>query len=120
MVTGGNATVFITNMDAAISFYTGVLGMKLIENYGDAWATLQAGDFTIGLHPKSDKAPPPGTSGSIQIGLMMDDIQSGRERLAASSAKHVAEIEGGDGGSFLHFQDPDGNDLYLWQMPKWG
>jgi predicted enzyme related to lactoylglutathione lyase len=120
MVTGGNATVFIGNMDASIKFYTGTLGMRLAEHYGDDWATVEAGGFTIGLHPKSEKAPPPGTAGSIQIGLMVDDIEAARARLQSGGAGEVAETIGGSGGSFVHFHDPDGNALYLWQMPKWG
>ena len=73
MVTCGNATVFITSMDAAIKFYTQTLGMNLKEHYGNHWATLEAGGFTIGLHPKSEKAPPPGTAGSICVGLVVAD-----------------------------------------------
>ena len=103
-------------MDAAIKFYTGTLGMKLAEHYGDAWATVQAGGFTIGLHPKRDQQPAPGTAGSIQIGLMVDDVQAVGVALQSGGALDVAEVVSGDGGSFLHFHDPDGNALYLWQM----
>jgi predicted enzyme related to lactoylglutathione lyase len=119
MVTGGNATVFITNMDASIRFYTEVLGMKVLSHYGNDWATVGAGGFEIGLHPKSEKQPPPGTPGSIMIGLLVDDIEAAKTKLHEGATKHVKEIERGDGGSFLHFHDPDGNELYLWQMPKW-
>ena len=118
MVTGGNATVFISDMDAAINFYTATLGMKLAEHYGNDWATVQAGGFTVGLHPKSDKQPAPGTPGSIQIGVMVEDIQAARVALQTGGALEIAEVVAGDGGSFLHFHDPDGNALYLWQMPK--
>ncbi len=119
MVTGGNATIYISNMDAAIRFYTRTLGMQPKDHYGDHWATVVAGGFEIGLHPKSLTSPAPGTSGSIQIGLMVDDIEIGRGRLAGGGARQVAEIAGGSGGSFVHFQDPGGNELYLWQMPSW-
>jgi predicted enzyme related to lactoylglutathione lyase len=116
MVTGGNATVFIANMDASLKFYTEVLGMTVTSHYGNDWATVAAGGFEIGLHPKSEKQPPPGTLGSIMIGLTVSDIDSASEKLHAGGAKNVKEIERGSGGSFLHFQDPDGNELYLWQM----
>jgi predicted enzyme related to lactoylglutathione lyase len=119
MVTGGNATVYISNMDAAIKFYTGTLGMKLTAHYGDHWATVEAGGFSVGLHPKSEKQPAPGTPGSIQIGLMVDDIAAARATLKTGGAPMVADVMGGEGGSFVHFHDPDGNALYLWQMPKW-
>ncbi len=69
-----NATVFITNMEAALKFYTEVLGLKVTSHYGKIhWATVEAGAFTIGLHPKSEKQPAPGTPGSIMIGLSIDE-----------------------------------------------
>jgi catechol 2,3-dioxygenase-like lactoylglutathione lyase family enzyme len=56
MVIGGNATVFITNMDAALKFYTEVLGLKVSAHYSDHWATVEAGAFTIGL-PRNRRRP---------------------------------------------------------------
>ncbi len=118
MVTGGNATVFITSMDAGIAFYTTVLGMTVTSRYGDHWATVEAGGFTVGLHPQEAKQPVPGTHGAIVVGLNVDGIEAARERLHASGAKDVGEVVRGDGGSFVHFHDPDGNALYLWETPK--
>lgn len=78
MVTCGNATVFISNMDAAIRFYTGTLGMNLKEHYGDSWATLEAGGFQIGLHPSG--AQEPGVAGSIVVGLVVEEMESAAAR----------------------------------------
>lgn len=117
MVTGGNATVFIRNMDAAIAFYTEVLGMKLATRFGDAWATVEAGGFTVGLHPQDPKHPSPGTHGAIVLGLNVDDIEAGHTRLFAESGLEVGPVIKGDGGNFVHFHDVDGNALYLWSMP---
>ena len=70
MISGGNATVFVSNMDNAIRFYTEVLGLRLAERYGDHCATVDAGrGFMIGLHPASPKYPAPGTKGGIILGL---------------------------------------------------
>ncbi len=35
MISGGNATVFVSSMDDAVSFYTGVLGLRLTNCFGD-------------------------------------------------------------------------------------
>lgn len=35
MISGGNVTVFVSNMDAAIEFYREVLGLKLGKRYGN-------------------------------------------------------------------------------------
>jgi catechol 2,3-dioxygenase-like lactoylglutathione lyase family enzyme len=118
MVTGGNATVFITDMNASLAFYTDVLGMTVKSHYGDHWAEVSAGGFDIGLHPKRDEGPAPGQLGSIIVGLIATDLGAARPRLLEGGAKDVAEVVQGDGGSFLHFHDPDGNALYLWQLPK--
>ncbi len=118
MVTGGNATVYIHSMDAALDFYTRILGMTVTSHFGDDWATVAAGGFTVGLHPKDGTAPEPGTAGAIIVGLMVDDIEAGRSKLMEGGAQEVGEVVKGDGGSFVQFQDPDGNALYLWQMAQ--
>ena len=114
MVTGGNATVYISNMDAAIRFYTKILGMQLKEHFGDHWATVQAGGFDIGLHPAGSQQP--GVAGSITVGLLVDEIEGIAAKLAEGGARGIDAVKQGSGGSFLHFQDPDGNRLYLWKM----
>ena len=120
MITGGNATVFVTNMDTALKFYTEALGLKVSSHYGDYWATVEAGGFTIGLHPKLDKRAAPGTIGATMIGLGIDEsIDAATAKLKSHGVKIVGEIERDKGGNFVHFQDPDGNELYLWELPKW-
>ena len=120
MVTGGNATVFVANMDASLKFYNEVLGLKISSHYGDHWASVEAGSFTIGLHPKSDKHPAPGTPGAMMIGLDIDEpIDVAAAKLKAQGVKGVGEIKRDQGGSFFHFHDPDGNELYLWESQKW-
>ena len=42
MISGGNITVMVSNMDASVRFYTEVLGMKLTNRFGDHWATVDA------------------------------------------------------------------------------
>jgi catechol 2,3-dioxygenase-like lactoylglutathione lyase family enzyme len=52
MISGGNATIYVSNMDSAIRFYTEILGLKLTNRFGNHWATVKAGDtLVIGLHP---------------------------------------------------------------------
>jgi catechol 2,3-dioxygenase-like lactoylglutathione lyase family enzyme len=73
MVSGGNATIIVADMDRSIRFYTDVLGLKLTNRFGDDWATVSAGEgLTIGIHPASAKYPNPGTKGAIILGLDID------------------------------------------------
>src|SRR5262245_45966182 len=89
MISGGNTTIYVSNMDAAVRFYTQSLGLKLTNRFGDHWATVEAGPsywttdevmagLVIGLHPQSPKYPSPGTKGSVMFGLEtyepIDDI----------------------------------------------
>ena len=117
MVSGGNATIIVADMDRSIRFYTDVLGLKLTNRFGDDWATLSAGDgLTIGIHPASAGYPKPGTKGSIMLGL---DIDVPVENAVSRLAEHGVPIRGcvvrSDAGNFVNLEDPDGNEIYLWE-----
>lgn len=117
MISGGNATIIVADMDRSIHFYTAVLGLRLTNRFGNDWATVTAGDaLTIGIHPASAKYPPPGTKGSVILGL---DIDLPIEKAIARLTKHGVEIKGSvvrsDPGNFANLQDPDGNEIYLWE-----
>jgi catechol 2,3-dioxygenase-like lactoylglutathione lyase family enzyme len=116
MINGGNATVYVSNMDNAIQFYTEVLGLKLTNRFGNHWATVQAGKtLVIGLHPWSAKNPQPGTKGSVQIGLVVSRDEP-IEHLAARLRKHgveVSDIIESEEAKYISFADPDGNAIYV-------
>ena len=122
MVSGGNATIFISNMDRAVHFYTEVLGMKLTNRFGDHWATVDAGKgLTIGLHPASAKYPAPGTKGAMMLGLEIDEpIETVVSRLTEKGVRFTGSIIQEMTGKFVHLEDPDGNDIYFWEVPRWG
>src|SRR5689334_3814354 len=119
MITGGNATVMVSNMDEAVRFYTEVLGMKLTNRFSDHWATVQAAPgLTIGLHPASAKHPAPGTKGGILLGLEIDEpITRVIERLSKQGVKFGPVIRDAP-GAFVDLEDPDGNSIYLWEVNR--
>jgi len=118
MITGGNATVFVSNMDRAVQFYVEVLGLKLTNRFGDNWATIEAGKgLTIGLHPASPKYPAPGTKGGIMLGMEVDRaIDQVVANLSKKGVQFKDSIIKTEAGNFVHLEDPDGNDIYLWEV----
>jgi predicted enzyme related to lactoylglutathione lyase len=118
MITGGNATVFVSNMDRSVQFYTQVLGLKLTNRFGDNWATVDAGKgLTIGLHPASPKYPAPGTNGGMMLGM---EVQGPIDKVVAQLGEKGVTFKGSvvrdQSGNFIHLEDPDGNEIYLWEV----
>jgi catechol 2,3-dioxygenase-like lactoylglutathione lyase family enzyme len=125
LIAGGLPTIFITDMDRAVRFYTETLGLGLVHRAGEQFAMIDAGrGVMIGLHPPSDSAPKPGTPGAIQLGL---NVTRPIEQVVAElQSRGVAFHRPGsgetttdtpivdDGAVKLAFlNDPDGNELYL-------
>jgi len=117
MFASGNVTVYVSNMDAAVRFYAETLGLKLAYRFGDHWAAVEVGKgLTIGLHPASAEMPA-GRRGSMSIGLELSgSIHDAVQALEAKGVKFDGAVNEGKAGSFVSFQDPDGNLLYLAQM----
>jgi catechol 2,3-dioxygenase-like lactoylglutathione lyase family enzyme len=118
MFSSGNVTVYVSNMDRAVRFYTEVLGLRLAYRFGDHWASVELGKgLTIGLHPASAESPA-GRQGSMAIGLELSGVQihEAVSRLAAKGVKFDGPVREGKAGSFAGFTDPDGNRLYLAEL----
>jgi predicted enzyme related to lactoylglutathione lyase len=120
MISGGNATIFVSNMDAAVRFYTEVLGLRLSNRFGDHWATVEAGKgLTIGLHPASPKYPAPGTKGAMMLGLEIDEaIDRVVARLSQKGVQMKGSVTRDESGNFAHLEDPDGTEIYLWEVNR--
>jgi catechol 2,3-dioxygenase-like lactoylglutathione lyase family enzyme len=118
MISGGHATIYVSSMDAAVRFYTGVLGLTLLWRHEDHIAMVDAGPgLKIALHPVTPATPaPPGTRGAVQIGLEIDEPI---ERVVSRLQERGARVSGGivtfEGGKCVWLEDPDGNVIYLWE-----
>ncbi|MCA8960812.1 MAG: VOC family protein [Planctomycetes bacterium] len=117
MINGGNATIFVSDMDRAVDFYTNVLGLKLRMRAENFWAEVQAGsDMVIGLHPRSENALPPGTEGCIHLGFTVsEDLEELEKRLAGHHVKFSGPIKDDGPGRFAEIRDFDGNRIYFWE-----
>lgn len=118
MINGGLATIFASDFNRSLTFYTETLGLKLVFRSGDFWAEISAGPgLTIGLHPKSDSAAPPGTNGATVVGL---EVQGAIEQVVETLRGRGVRMSGGiivdEPVKIQNFLDPDGNELYLFQV----
>ena len=86
-------TIFVSNMDRAVRFYTEVLGIRVAYRFGDHWASLKTDDgMTVGLHPAS-KESPAGRKGSITIGLEASEfIERAVTAMKGKDVKFVGPI----------------------------
>ena len=110
----GNITIMVKDMDRSISFYESI-GLTLKNRWGNYYAQLTAPGLTIGLHPGNDTKQQTKTD-NISIGFTTDNFEEMQALLQKLSVDITPRQE--EGGSFLHFTDPDGTPLYFIK-PKW-
>jgi len=112
-------TIFVSNMDHAIQFYTNVLGMKLLYRFGDEWSTLKTDDgVTIGLHPAT-KDSPAGKKGSITIGFEAPEtIEKAVAAMKAKGVTFTSAIQDDKQVKAANFADPDGNEMYIVEVQR--
>src|SRR5579872_6042593 len=105
MFSSGNVTIYVSDMDRAVRFYTEVLGLKLAYRFGDHWASVEVGKgLTIGLHPASGEVPA-GRKGSMAIGLELNGpIQDAMKTLGAKGVQFQGPVNEGKAGKFAGFE----------------
>lgn len=118
-IRGGNASVYISDMDRAVAFYTEALGLPLRTRIGGEWAEIDAGDgLVIGLHPaRPPETPPPGAAGAINIELRVTKpLEEVVADLGARGVTFNGPILSYENVRLASLSDPDGNALLLAQV----
>lgn len=133
MIQGGTPTIYVSDMDRAIAFYTKTLGLRLLEREDDDWASIDAGDgLVLGLQPGGDNGGREvgkggrdvgngarAGGGSISIGF---NVTAPLEEVIAELKQRGVEFRGPIQGQqdvpirLAFFGDPDGNALYLCEL----
>ena len=113
----------VNDVDAAISFYTDMLGFKLGMHPAPGFASLSRGDLQLLLNrPGAGGAgqampdrqlPSPGGWNRIQIEV--DDLEATVEELRRAGARFRNDIVTGNGGKQILVDDPSGNPVELFQ-----
>jgi catechol 2,3-dioxygenase-like lactoylglutathione lyase family enzyme len=118
-----NVRYIVNDVDAAITFYTAMLGFKLEMHPAPGFASLSRGSLQLLLNrpgaggagqamPDSQR-PAPGGWNRIQIEV--GDLEGTAEKLKSSGARFRNEIVTGNGGKQILVEDPSGNPIELFQ-----
>lgn len=113
----------VSDVDAAIPFYTDMLGFKVDMHPAPGFASLSRGDLRLllnrpgaggaGQAMPDGRVPAPGGWNRIQIEV--DDLQASVEKLKKAGGKFRNEIVTGSGGKQILVEDPAGNPIELFQ-----
>jgi catechol 2,3-dioxygenase-like lactoylglutathione lyase family enzyme len=98
------------DMDRAVAFYQGVLGLELAHRAGGGWAEFRAGPIRLALHATEEVDLPPGGTIVFRVNELDDATSVLRQRGVVFDG-HEAEVPGV--GRFATFHDPDGNPVQL-------
>lgn len=112
----------VNDVDAAVGFYTELLGFELKQKFGPAMAIVTKGDFSLWLAgPVSSAAQPmpdgrkPEPGGWNRFVLQVDDLEALTAKLKVQGVLFRNEIVRGPGGSQVLCEDPSGNAIELFQ-----
>src|SRR5262252_517850 len=118
-----NVRYIVSDVDAAIPFYTGMLGFKLEMHPAPGFASLSRGELQLLLNrPGAGGAgqamadgqhPVPGGWNRIQIEV--ENLEATVEKLKSSGGRFRNEIVTGNGGKQILIEDPSGNPIELFQ-----
>ena len=117
----------VHDVDAAIPFYTELLGFKLEMHPAPPFAMLSRGDLRLVLSAPNPmggggQAMPDGTrpepGGWNRFAIEVEDLAGLAERLRGSGARFRNEIVTGVGGLQILLEDPSGNPIELFQPTR--
>jgi catechol 2,3-dioxygenase-like lactoylglutathione lyase family enzyme len=102
---------YVHDMERTISFYSDVLGLRLTSR--DVVARFDIDGVLFELVPSRGMRKLRG-DGNARLCLKVDDISQTVEYLKTKGTR-VGEIQKVENGKLVSFEDPDGNEIYLWQ-----
>ena len=112
----------VDDVDAAVTFYTKMLGFDLTFSAGPPFAEVRRGNLRLLLAgPQSSAGRPmsdgekPGPGGWNRIHFVVDDIDAEVARLRDAGAHFRNDIVEGPGGKQILLVDPSGNIIELFQ-----
>jgi len=120
-----NVRYMVSDVDAAVAWYTKHLGFTLLSNAAPAFADVTLGSLRLllsGPTSSAGRAMPdgarPGPGGWNRIHLIVDNLPAEVARLREEGVKFRNDIVTGPGGSQILLMDPSGNLVELFQPTR--
>ena len=118
-----NVRYIVADVDAALPFYTEMLGFQVDMHPAPGFASLSRGDLQLllnrpgaggaGQAMPDGQAPAPGGWNRIQI--LVDDLPATVARMKAAGCRFRNDIVVGNGGKQVLVEDPSGNPIELFE-----
>ena len=112
-----------TDVDKAVTFYTGELGFKVDMHNAGKFAALLRDDLTLylsapgaGSGGQAGGSPTPG--GWNRFMIVTDDLDGMTKRLRSHAATFRGDVSDGGAGRALLVEDPSGNLVELFEFKK--
>ena len=121
-----NVRYIVADVDAAIGFYTKLLGFTVDIHPAPGFARLVLGDLRLALNRpgaggggqamKDGSEPAPGGWNRFQIEV--DNLDDTVARLKAEGATFRSDVIAGTGGRQVLIEDPSGNPVELFEPAR--
>ena len=112
----------VNDVDAAIEFYTGLLGFHLKQQAGPAFAIVEREDLALMLTGPTASAQRPMPDGSQptpggwnRIVVNVEDIAATVDAMRSAGTKFRNDITSGHFGQSILAEDPSGNPVEVGQ-----
>jgi catechol 2,3-dioxygenase-like lactoylglutathione lyase family enzyme len=113
----------VSDVDAAIPFYTDMLGFKLEMHPAPGFASLSRGDLQLLLNRPgaggAGQAMPDGQhpvpGGWTRVQIEVENLEATVAKLKSAGGRFRNEIVTGNGGKQILVEDPSGNPIELFQ-----
>lgn len=102
---------YVPDIERSIPFYRDVLGFKLVSR--DIVARFDIDGVLFEIVPSGVKAKSPYT-GNARLCLRVDSVEESLRKLQ-SQGVHTSHAQNKGTGVLGSFEDPDGNEICLWQ-----
>jgi len=117
-----NVRYMVDDVAAAVDFYTGHLGFKVLTSFPPAFADVKRGNLRLLLSGPASSAgramadgAKPGPGGWNRIHFIVEDLEAEMARLREEGVPFRNDVVKGPGGAQVLISDPSGNLIELFQ-----